>query len=74
MQTKFDLTPADARIVYVRPVDVAGLPDELQEQAAGASVIYALHDADGSRLALVKDRSLAFMLARENNLSAVSVH
>lgn len=74
MQTNFKFDTDGERIVYVRPVAVAGLPDEVQEQAQGASVIYALHDADGARLALVRDRRLAFALARENNLSAVSVH
>lgn len=76
MQNKFDLgqNPTEERIVYVRPVEVSALPDEIQEQALGARVIYALHDADGARLALVRDRQLAFALARENNLSAVSVH
>lgn len=79
MQTKFDFErtrpgQGDDRIVYVRSVEVADLPDEIQQQAMGARVIYALHDTDGARLALVKDRRLAFLLARENNFSAVSVH
>lgn len=74
MQTEFKLDQDGERIVYIRPVEVAGLPDDLQEQAMGARIVYALHDADGSRLALVRDRRLAFVLARENNMSAVSVH
>lgn len=74
MQTNFDLDQTGERIVYVRPVEVSDLPDEVREQAMGARVIYALHDADGARLALVRDRRLAFLLARENNMSAVSVH
>lgn len=75
MDTKFDFgDESAARIVYVRPVDVAELPAAVQDQAQGARIIYALHGADGARLALVRDRRLAFMLARENNLSAVSVH
>ncbi|MEI4471258.1 DUF1150 family protein [Frigidibacter sp. MR17.24] len=62
------------RIVYVRPVLVSDLPEEVQEQAGGLDQIYALHDTDGERLALVRDRKLAFMLARQNDLAPVSVH
>jgi hypothetical protein len=75
MNTKFDFGAEDAeRIVYVRPVAVAELPAEVREQAVGMDEIYAVHDADGQRLALVKDRTLAFILARQNDLAPVSVH
>ena len=79
MDTKFDAIPEGAtRIVYVRPVPVADLPAELraqvEAQAFGAKTIYALHDAAGDRLALVRDRALAFALARQNDLAPVSVH
>lgn len=75
MNTKFDFGIEDAeRIVYVRPVAVSDLPEEVQEQAMGMDEIYAVHDADGQRLALVKDRALAFVLARQNDLAPVSVH
>ena len=43
-------------------------------EAQGLEQLYALHDAAGERLALVRDRSLAFMLARQNDLAPVSVH
>jgi hypothetical protein len=55
-------------------VAVAELPAEVREQAMGMHEIYAVHDADGQRLALVKDRELAFVLARQNDLAPVSVH
>jgi hypothetical protein len=75
MNMKFDFGAESAeRIVYVRPVAVAELPAEVQEQAMGMDEIYAVHDSDGQRLALVKDRALAFMLARQNDLAPVSVH
>jgi hypothetical protein len=75
MNTTFDFGSDDAeRIVYVRPVAVAELPAEVQEQAMGMDEIYAVHDADGQRLALVKDRQMAFVLARQNDLAPVSVH
>ncbi|MFN4173363.1 MAG: DUF1150 family protein [Pseudorhodobacter sp.] len=68
------LPDSDARIVYVRPVTVADLPEDLREQAAGMDVIYALHRPDGERLALVANRQLAFALARQNDLAPVHVH
>jgi hypothetical protein len=36
--------------------------------------IFAVHSADGERLALVRDRELAFVLARQNDLAPVNVH
>ena len=62
------------RIVYVRPVKVADLPDEVQAQAEGREVIWAVHGADGEQLALVADRGLAFFLARQHDMAPVSLH
>ncbi len=75
MHTKFELPESEGeRIVYVRPVAVADLPEELQAQAMGADRLYAVHNADGEPLALVRDRRMAFVLARENDFAPVSVH
>lgn len=62
------------RIVYVRPVAVAELPDDIRNHTAGLTEIYAVHDASGTRLALVRDQRLAFVLARQNDLAPVYVH
>jgi len=61
-------------IVYVRPVLVADLPSEVREQAEGIETLFAVHNAAGERLALVRDRKLAFVLARQNDMSPVHVH
>ena len=75
MDVKFDGIPeGGARIVYVRPVKVDDLPAEVQAHAGGLTTVYALHDADGDRLALVRDRALAFALARQNDMAPVNVH
>ena len=75
MDVKFEGIPeGETRIVYVRPVNVADLPAEVQAQIGGLTTIYAVHDADGDRLALVRDRKLAFALARQNDLAPVKVH
>ncbi|RID92170.1 DUF1150 family protein [Gemmobacter lutimaris] len=75
MDVKVDFFPESAdRIVYVRPVAVADLPEEIRNQADGIAVLYAVHRPDGERLALVRDRALAFALARQNDLAPVSAH
>jgi hypothetical protein len=63
-----------AQIVYIRPVQVADLPEPIRSQAEGLSTIYAVHRPDGERVALVRDRGLAFALARQNDLAPVNVH
>ncbi|MBV7409168.1 DUF1150 family protein [Maritimibacter sp. DP1N21-5] len=66
--------PQPDAIVYVRSVAVTELPAELRPQVEGINTIYAVHSADGERLALVRDREMAFVLARQNELAPVSVH
>jgi hypothetical protein len=67
-----------ANTVYIREVDV--------EELKGAGVIpldaaipakqrfFALHAADGRRVAVVDDRDMAFVAARQHELEPVSVH
>lgn len=75
MNTPFDFGAGEGRrIVYVRPIAVADLPEEVRRQASGLETLYAVHDADGERIALVRDRKLAFVLARQNDLSPVNAH
>ncbi|GGB07334.1 DUF1150 family protein [Allosediminivita pacifica] len=82
MDTKQDLSRFEGfdegRLVYVRAVKAAELPEDVQEevreQIGGADELYAVHRADGERLALVKDRAMAFVLARQNDLAPVTVH
>ncbi|MCB1364982.1 MAG: DUF1150 family protein [Rhodobacteraceae bacterium] len=74
MNTPIDFNTEGRRIVYVKAVDVADLPQAVQAEAAGRDHLYAVHDADGQQLALVADRKLAFMLARQHDLSPVAVH
>ena len=75
MNTEYDFGQEhENRIVYVREVAVDDLPEEVRDQADGAEVLYAVHAADGERLALVKERNLAFVLARQNDFAPVAVH
>ncbi|MBZ0129498.1 MAG: DUF1150 domain-containing protein [Rhodobacteraceae bacterium] len=75
MDHKYDFgMMGKAPIVYVRAIAVADLPAEIQAQTGGIKTLYAVHDSDGQRLALVRDRKLAFALARQHDMSPVSVH
>ncbi len=74
MNTPIDINTEGDRIVYVKAVDVADLPRDVREQAGDLDQLYAVHDSDGQQLALVADRKLAFVLAREHDLSPVAVH
>jgi len=56
-------------IVYVREADPAILPNEMQGVKA-----YAVHDEAGTPLAVAPDRAQAFALARQNDLTPLSVH
>ena len=76
--TDFPSLPAEGetatpRIVYVREVKTADLPDEIRTQTA-LDHLYAIHAANGDVLALVPERAQAFVVARQNDLSPVSVH
>jgi hypothetical protein len=75
MNTRYNpLITESARIVYVREVAVADLPQELQDEAEGLLTLFAVHSPDGARLALVRDKAIAFALARQNDMAPVSVH
>ncbi len=74
MNTPFDFNDEGRRIVYVKAVDVADLPENIRAGAGNREHFYAVHDADGQQLALVADRRLAFFLARQHDLAPVPVH
>lgn len=75
MHTKYDFGQVDeGEVVYVRAVKAQDLPQDVRAQVGPRDTLYAVHRADGERLALVKDRSLAFVLARQNDFAPVTVH
>jgi hypothetical protein len=74
MNTPYEFAEDLGRTVYIKPVQVADLPAEVRDQAAGAERLYAVHAADGQQLALVADRRMAFVLARQNDYRPVAVH
>ncbi len=74
MNTPYEINTEGNRIVYVKAVNVANLPHEVRTQVGDLDHLYAVHDSDGQQLALVADRKLAFVLARQHDLSPVTVH
>lgn len=74
MDTPYDFGTEETRIVYVKAVDVSDLPSDVQEQADGHDHLYSVHTEDGQQLALVADRKLAFVLARQHDFQPVAVH
>lgn len=74
MQTPIEFGADERRTVYVKTVDVADLPADVRENAEGHDQLYAVHNAQGDQLALVADRQMAFVLARQHDLSPVAVH
>lgn len=75
MDTKYDFgADTERAIVYVRQVNADELPEEVRQQLGGLTTLYAVHNAEGERLALVRDRSLAYVLARQHDMVPVAVH
>jgi hypothetical protein len=75
MNKKFSKLPGEAdKMVYVRAIEISDLPEDIQIEVAGATQVFAVHSSKGERLALVRDKELAFFLARQNDLAPMSVH
>jgi hypothetical protein len=67
-------------LVYVRPVKASEVMEGAPEEALKTfhlepeQTLYALHRADGARLAVMVDRDAAYAAAFANELAPVSVH
>ena len=61
-------------IVYVRSVKTRELPIKMQLATGGLDEVYAIHGEHGECLALARDRTMAFVMARQNDMAPVSVH
>jgi hypothetical protein len=63
-------------IVYVREVRAGDIPEELGDELdlPAETRLYAVHAANGVRMAVLDDRDAAFAGARQYDLEPVSVH
>lgn len=65
------------QLVYVREVsarDVFGINPPDGVQISPDAILYAVHAANGARLAVLDDRASAFQAARNHDFEPVSVH
>ena len=68
-----------AKTCYVRPVLAGEVRDEIEREAENVTfsddqLLYALHAADGSRIALMSTRAIAFAAAKQHEMAPLSVH
>lgn len=66
--------PDDRNVVFVSPVNVDDLPEEVRRKAGGAQTLFGLQATTGELLALLPDRETAIVVARRNDLQPVTVH
>lgn len=68
------------KICYVREVLAKDVREDIEAELDSTfafdddSVLYALYADDGSRIALMSDREIAFAAARQHELTPHSVH
>jgi hypothetical protein len=75
MHSKYDFSHFDTDdLVYIKTVAVTELPLDLQRQVGPDKTLYAVHKADGERVAVVENRALAHRLARDNDLTPMTLH
>lgn len=80
MMTKKDFSELGGPdLVYVRAIRASDLMADAHVEAEGIDIdpdqtLYALHGADGERLAVMLDRETAFAAAVAHELEPVSVH
>lgn len=75
MNTKQELRALGENIVYLRPVDVADLPDDVRAEAAevATKTLFAVHNTEGEQVALVASADVASHLAKANELQLVTL-
>ena len=75
MHSKYDFSHFDTDdLVYIKTVEMTELPLDLQRQVGSDKTLYAVHKADGERVAVVENRALAYSLARDNDLTPMTLH
>lgn len=81
MEQKANTLMANHKICYVREVFAKDVREEIEKETDDLndifdddSILYALHADDGSRIALMSDRDVAFAAAKQHEMTPVSVH
>ncbi len=81
MTASTDESTTSVRVVYVRPARASDIVRDIPGGAASLpfkldpnAIWYAVHDAEGDRLAVLDSREAAFAAARAHDMEPVSVH
>ncbi len=64
----------ESAIVYIRALPVKSLPEPIRAQLPGVEQVWGVLSPEGECLALARDRTTAFVMARQNDLIPVSAH
>jgi len=74
MHTKQELKALAGQSIYLKPVDIADLPADVQAEAQSLDELFAVHNAQGEQVALVASPEIASNLADANEMTLVALH
>lgn len=74
MYSKHDFKTLGANFIYLKPVAIADLPEEVRAQAGDVTTLFALHNTKGEQVALVASTDVASHLADANQMQLVTLH
>lgn len=74
MHTKQELKALAGKSIYLKLVDVADLPSDVQAEAGSLESLFAVHNAQGEQVALVASPAVASHLAALNDMTLVALH
>ena len=74
MQMKQELKALAGNMIYLKPVDIADLPEEVREDAGALETVFSVFNAKGEQVALVANEAIAADLAAQNDMQVVPVH
>lgn len=74
MFNKQELKAMAGRSIYLKQMDVADLPADIQEEAGSLTALFAVHNAQGETVAFVASPAVASHLAALNDMTLVALH
>ena len=74
MQMKQELKSLAGNMIYLKPVAISDLPEEVRDDAGALETVFSVFNAKGEQVALVANAALAADLAAQNDMQVVSVH
>lgn len=74
MNSERNLSAMGENMVYFKSIRVEDLPQDVQDKAGDLTTLCAVHNHEGEQIALVATPRLAVHLAREHDMTPVSLH